>query len=148
MYKAIESGADIAIPSRFIPGGDDGGLNIFRKIVSYTERKIGSIFIEKLRRFSDNTSGYFMFKKEIINNFELDPIGWRILIEILVKADYNKVIEIPYSFHARNAGEYKMSIKEQINYLKHIARLLKNSPSDLRFISFCLVGLSGVFIIL
>ena len=28
MYKAMESGADFCIPSRLIPGGDDGGLNV------------------------------------------------------------------------------------------------------------------------
>ena len=43
MYKAMESGADFCIPSRLIPGGDDGGLNWYRKFVSGTARKIGYI---------------------------------------------------------------------------------------------------------
>lgn len=146
MINAINNGADIAIPSRFVEGGDDGGLDNVRKFVSYVARKIGQISIKKLRDFSDITSGYFMFRKEVINNCDLDPIGWKILMEILVKGKYDKVVEIPYQFESRKAGESKMSLKEQWNYLRHVARLLLNSPSDIRFILFCMVGVSGVII--
>lgn len=51
MYKAMESGADFCIPSRLIPGGDDGGLNWYRKFVSGTARKIGQFMLPCLRRF-------------------------------------------------------------------------------------------------
>ena len=51
MYKAMESGADFCIPSRLIPGGDDGGLNWYRKFVSGTARKIGQVMLPCLRRY-------------------------------------------------------------------------------------------------
>ena len=50
MYKAMESGADFCIPSRLIPGGDDGGLNWYRKFVSGTARKIGQVMLPCLRK--------------------------------------------------------------------------------------------------
>lgn len=140
------SQADIVIPSRFVPGGSDGGLNLFRKLVSGIARKIGCTFIKKLRPISDSTSGYFAFKRSVIKEADLDPIGWKILIEILVKGKYVTVHEIPYSFIARKAGESKMNIKEQYNYLKHIARLVSNSPEDYKFYSFCVIGLLGVLV--
>lgn len=146
MLESINNGADIVIPSRFVTGGYDGGLNLIRKLISYVARKMGQIFIKKLRKFTDITSGYFMFKKSVIDNCKLDPIGWKILMEILVKGQYNLVVEIPYGFEARECGESKMSFKEQLNYIRHIIRLLKNSPSDIRFILFCLVGFSGVIV--
>ena len=138
--------ADIVIPSRFVPGGSDGGLNLFRKLISGIARGIGYISIKKLRPISDSTSGYFALKRSVINKVQLDPIGWKILIEILVKGKYRTVHEIPYSFVAREAGQSKMNIKEQYNYLRHIARLINNSPEDRKFYSFCFIGAVGIFV--
>ncbi len=138
--------ADIVIPSRFVPGGSDGGLNLFRKLISGIARGVGCFFIKKLRLISDSTSGYFALKRNVINAAHLDPIGWKILIEILVKGKYRTVHEIPYSFIAREAGESKMSIKEQYNYLRHILRLVNNSPEDYKFYSFCIIGALGIVV--
>ena len=51
MYRAMESGADFCIPSRLIPGGDDGGLNWYRKFVSGTARKIGQVMLPCLNYY-------------------------------------------------------------------------------------------------
>lgn len=140
------STADIVIPSRFIDGGSDGGLNLFRKLVSWTARIIGRISIRRLRDISDCTGGYFGLCRSVIKDASLNPIGWKILMEVLVKGSYNTVHEIPYSFHARDAGESKMSLKEQWNYLRHILSLVSSSPEDRRFYSFCMVGTLGVLV--
>lgn len=137
---------DIVIPSRFISGGSDGGLNPVRKLISFTARSLGRLSIKRLRPISDCTGGYFGLKRSVIEGVALNPVGWKILIEVLVKGNYHTVHEIPYSFHSREAGASKMSLKEQWNYLVHIARLVRNSPEDLRFYSFCLVGMLGVFV--
>lgn len=118
------NGCDIVIPSRFIKGGSDGGLNIFRKFVSWGARKIGQFAIKKFRHFSDCTGGYFGLKREVIDGIHLNPTSWKILIEILVKGNYTYAQEIPYHFVARDTGHSKMSLKEQWNYLKHIAELV------------------------
>lgn len=138
--------ADIVIPSRFVEGGSDGGLHGFRKLISWTARTIGRFSIRRLREISDCTGGYFGIKRTVIEGVQLDPVGWKILIEVLVKGNYETVHEIPYTFLARNDGKSKMDLKEQWNYLVHITRLVKSSPEDLRFYSFCLVGILGVFV--
>ncbi|MPM78178.1 Undecaprenyl-phosphate 4-deoxy-4-formamido-L-arabinose transferase [bioreactor metagenome] len=138
--------ADIVIPSRFIAGGSDGGLNWLRKLISWTARSIGRFSIKRLRAISDCTSGYFGLKRQVITTAELNPIGWKILMEVLVKGSYRSVHEIPYSFVARDAGQSKMDLKEQLNYLKHISKLVSSSPEDRRFFAFCLIGLLGVLV--
>jgi dolichol-phosphate mannosyltransferase len=115
---------DIVIPSRFIAGGSGGGLNLFRRFVSWLARKLGQVFIKKLRHISDCTGGYFGLKRQVISNVQLNPIGWKILIEILVKGHYISVHEVPYEFNARDEGDSKMSLKEQWNYLRHIVALV------------------------
>jgi dolichol-phosphate mannosyltransferase len=138
--------ADIVIPSRFINGGSDGGLNALRKFVSWTARMIGRWSIKRLRNISDCTSGYFGLHRKVIENVKLEPIGWKILMEVLVKGNHRTVHEIPYMFAARSMGESKMSAREQWNYLRHVARLVRSNPEDLRFYSFCIIGFTGVIV--
>lgn len=123
MLNKINEGADIVIPSRFVKGGSDGGLNLFRKFVSATARYMGKALFKKLRKVSDPTSGIFMLKKSIITGKKLKGIGWKILIEILVMGEYDNLVEIPYEFNTRNSGESKMNIAVQAQYLKHLYSL-------------------------
>ena len=130
MYAALESGADFCIPSRFIPGGSDGGLNLYRKLVSGTARYIGKILLSSLRKISDPTSGLFMFRKEAIENADLRPIGWKIMVEVLAMATYSTVVEIPYSFQERTEGESKLSTKVTIQYLQQVFELMKRGKKQ------------------
>lgn len=111
MYAVVSSGFQFCVPSRFIPGGSDGGLNLYRKFVSGTARYIGKAMLHSLRRLSDPTSGLFMFRRTAIEHSDLKPIGWKIMIEVLALADYDSVCEIPYTFAKRNAGESKLNSK-------------------------------------
>lgn len=142
----LEQGTQLVIPSRFVRGGDDGGLNIPRKLISWTARILARTFLARVRPINDCTGGYFAFHSEVIDNIELKPIGWKILIEILVKGHYTRVLEIPYRFQARKANISKMNFHEQFNYLKHLIKLVADSPEDRRFILFCLIGFLGFLV--
>lgn len=146
MLEEIDRGHDIVIPSRFVPGGDDGGLSPFRKFVSWTARMMGQFALKRVRRVTDPTSGFFMMKRSVIDGISLRPVGWKILIEVLVRGRYDSIVEIPYSFQPRAAGTSNMSVREQLNYLHHLLRLVKSSPEDQRLYWFAMVGLSGVVI--
>lgn len=130
MYTAMEAGADMAIPSRFIPGGSDGGLNLWRKFVSATARYIGKILLPCLNKITDPTSGLFMVKCDLLKDAKLDPIGWKIMIEVLAMCQVKKVLETPYTFHDRTAGESKLSTQVTIQYLKQVFHLMKVAAND------------------
>lgn len=130
MFAVMEDGADFCIPSRFIPGGSDGGLNLYRKFVSGTARYIGKIALPCLRKITDPTSGLFMFRRECIKNADMKPIGWKIMVEVLATADYKKVVEIPYKFQDRTAGESKLSSKVTMEYLQQVAELMKRGKKQ------------------
>lgn len=146
MLEKIISGADLVIPSRFTPGGDDGGLGGIRKLISRTARLLAWFFLKRARTASDPMSGFFMMKKHVIDGIELNPVGWKILLEILVKGRFDQIAEIPYRFHPRAGDSSKMSLKEQLNYLHHIMRLVSTSSEDSRFWRFAAVGMSGVLV--
>ena len=138
--------AEVVIPSRFADGGSDGGLSLLRKMISWSARTIGRVLIKRMRMISDCTGGFFGIRRTVIEGILLDPVGWKILMEILVKGNYQTVHEIPYSFSVRQDGRSKMNLREQWNYLLHIGRLVKSSPEDARFFIFCMVGMLGVFV--
>lgn len=146
MIAEASAGADIVIPSRFVPGGDDGGLSPARKLVSRVARVIGQMALHRVRQVTDPTSGFFLVRRSVVQNVDLQPIGWKILMEVLVRGNYEIVKEIPYRFQPRLAGSSNMSLREQWNYLKHVARLLSESPDDRRKYVFAAVGISGVFV--
>lgn len=130
MYAVMETGVDFCVPSRFIPGGSDGGLGPYRKLVSAVARYIGKILLPCLRKITDPTSGLFMFRREIIEGADMRPIGWKILVEVLATATYKTVVEIPYKFQARPAGESKLSSKVTLEYLMQIKDLMKRGKKQ------------------
>ena len=85
--------------------------------------KMGQVILPCLRKFTDPTSGLFMFRRGVIDNVELKPIGWKIMIEVLAMGNYSKVIEIPYQFHQRTEGESKLSGKVTLEYIKQLFEL-------------------------
>ena len=126
MYAAITAeNCDFCIPSRFIPGGSDGGLNLYRKFVSVTARYIGKAMLSSIRKVSDPTGGLFMIRRECIDGADLQPIGWKILIEVLAMAKYDSICEIPYTFCQREHGESKLSAKVTEEYLRQVRMLRK-----------------------
>lgn len=146
LLEAVCNGYDLVIPSRFVPGGDDGGLNRFRKIVSWTARMIARVALKKVRPITDPTSGFFAVRRESVEISRLNPTGWKILLEIIVRGNPKSWKEIPYGFIARDLGDSKMGLQEQWRYLYHILRLVAYSDEDSRFWKFCLVGASGVVV--
>lgn len=144
MIQALNQGADIVIPSRFVPGGSDGGLSPLRKLASTAARWTAKITLPRIRLITDPTSGFFAFRRTIVDVNKLHPIGWKILLEILVKGDYQQVKELPYSFATREKGASKFSMKEQWNYLRHLIQLIRHDPRSVRPFLFAAIGATGV----
>ncbi|MCO7126395.1 glycosyltransferase family 2 protein [Sporolactobacillus shoreicorticis] len=146
LLNKINEGYQMVIPSRFIAGGNDGGLNYYRKLVSWTARIIARLTLKRLRKTTDPTSGFFAVRKSALEGKEFHPIGWKIMLEIIVRANIDQIAEIPYHFQARDLGSSKMNAAEQLKYLIHLFKLILESEEDRRFYLFCLVGSSGVVI--
>ena len=119
LVAAMEDGADIAIASRYMQGGGVRDWSLLRRIKSMG----AGILAKPLTRVKDPMSGCFMVTREIAGGNNFRPIGYKILLEILVKARYRRVVEVPYTFGTRHAGESKLDISEHLRYLKLLLRL-------------------------
>jgi putative flippase GtrA len=146
--EAIATNADIVMATRYRAGGSYEGLDGFsRRLFSVGLKWVAKIlFPDQLLRVSDPLGGFFLVRRAIVKNVVLRPIGYKISLEILIRCKWARLAEVPYHFHARNAGESKANFKQGIMALQHMARLVYEVPAAARFWKFCAVGASGVIV--
>jgi dolichol-phosphate mannosyltransferase len=143
LLNAIRGGADVAIASRYVPGGGIEGWTLKRKIISKGAKLPANLLLSSARKIKDPLSGFFLFKKKVIDGAVLSPTGYKILLEVLARGNASHVVEVPYTFKERERGKSNLTAKEQINYLKHLYRLAWDEGGIKRFLKFCVVGASG-----
>ena len=162
---AMRYDSDIVVGTRYAGGRSaaDGLGSTGRVLVSsYATRLAKNLFPRRLAMVSDPLSGLFAFRRASINLDRLRPVGFKILLEILVRNPVVRVSEVAYRFEPRAAGDSKASFAQGLTYLRHLARLrgarlarqLRDGPSSreervrqtARFIAFGLVGVSGIFV--
>jgi dolichol-phosphate mannosyltransferase len=120
MVEALASGKyGLAIGSRYVPGGGITNWPARRIITS----KVACMLARPLTNVKDITSGYFLVRREALDGVELDPIGFKIGLEVVAKAHYGRALEVPYVFTDRIVGESKLNQKEIFNYLKQLRKL-------------------------
>lgn len=117
----IEGYCDLAIGSRYIKKGRIVGWDWKRRLTS----KIAIFLAKPLTGIKDCASGFFLLRKDVINSVQLNPKGFKILLEILVKGRYKSALEIPYRFAAREKGRSKLTLKEVWNYFLHVLNLYR-----------------------
>jgi len=133
---------DASVGSRNIPGGECGEWPLLRRVMS----KIAGYMAKGVTSMSDPTSGFMAIRRSILDNIDIDPLGWKIVLEVIVKAQ-PMIKEIPILFSERKKGKSKLGIKAQIDYLHHLWKLYSfKYPGVTQFIKFCLVGISGIFL--
>ncbi|MCE1248540.1 MAG: polyprenol monophosphomannose synthase [Firmicutes bacterium] len=120
MVRSIQSGeCDLAIGSRYIPGGGTKDWPFIRRFISKTAVMMGT----PLTRVKDITSGFCLFRKNVIDGVDLNPIGWKIVLEVIIKGKHNKWKEFAYIFRDREKGKSKLGKGAILNYLKHLKDL-------------------------
>lgn len=124
MLEEIQNNqVDIVVGSRYVKGGETIGWTTSRKIISFFATKIAEYFLGV--KVKDSMSGFFSFKKQIIENKQFDALGYKLLLEILVKTKNAKVKEIPYKCINRKEGSSKFNTSIIMDYIKLVLRLKK-----------------------
>jgi dolichol-phosphate mannosyltransferase len=144
LLNNLESGADIAIASRYVKGGGMKEWGLTRRIISKGAIMLAHLLLPATRKVKDPMSGFFAFKRQSLGGSRLNPTGYKILLEILIEGKFRNVAEVPFTFENRSGGESKLNAGQQIEYLKHLFSLMRRTGELLRFFKFCLVGASGV----
>lgn len=143
------SAAELVVASRYAAGGDRSGLaGGYRKLVSSTSTLVTkSLFPRALSGLTDPMSGFFAIRRTAVDrastqNEGLQPLGYKILLELAVRCLPRGIAEVPYTFGERHAGESKSTAKEGMRFLRHLITL-RTADARARAIAFGLIGLSG-----
>lgn len=111
--------AEVAVGSRYVAGGGMGDWPLVRQIISRVACALGGFLCPA----KDVTSGFIMFRREVLEGVSLDPIGFKIGLEVMVRGRYRVFTEVPYVFTDRKKGRSKLSSREVIAYLVQLGRL-------------------------
>ena len=147
---------DIVIASRYTEGGEVNGWSTKRKLISKTAKGIAKAGLGVNE--SDPMSGFFAFNRNILEGIKFDAIGYKMLLEILVKTKNAKVKEIPYTFTNRTRGSSKLDSTIMFDFVTSVWKLymyghtakVSDTRTSVRFISkagrFYTVGASGLLL--
>jgi dolichol-phosphate mannosyltransferase len=149
MIAALRTGQyDLAVGSRHVEGGDASGLaGHWRRTLSDTGIRLAQFFLPV--RLSDPMSGFFMLPRPLFEQLagSLTAQGFKILLDLALSSPAPlRVIEIPFHFHERIAGESKLDALVLTQFAGLLLDKVVGRVLPLRFIAFALVGALGVVV--
>jgi dolichol-phosphate mannosyltransferase len=104
--------ADLAIGSRYVPGGRTEGWGLRRRLLS----KWGNTYVRAVlgARVNDMTAGFRVWRRVTLERIDLDSVetrgyGFQIEMALRALAAGSRVVEVPICFTERRAGKSKMS---------------------------------------
>lgn len=114
LLEACENGADVAVGSRYVKGGNVSNWDMKRILLSY----FASVYVRMVLwiNVKDTTAGFKCYKRKVLEAIELDKIrfmGYAFQIEMKYSAYKKgfKIVEVPITFVDRVLGTSKMSSK-------------------------------------
>lgn len=146
-----EEASDIVVASRYIPGGSAEGLgSTYRIFVSKIVSRIAAwTLLSPTRKTTDPSAGMFLVRKDVVDSLTFtNLLGFKILIDILTRAPWARVSEVPIIFRRRENEVSKATLAQGLNFFAHIYGLYRSHrlPVVLRGLTvFVAVSLAAVF---
>jgi dolichol-phosphate mannosyltransferase len=127
LLNAVLQGNDIAIGSRYVNTKHVAGWNLFRQAVSRISTLVTLPFQRKKGvRVTDPMAGFFVVRRESIEGIDLQPQGFKILLEILVRGRIHSAAEVPIEFGLRHAGKSKADVTVAFHYFSLLGKLSRD----------------------
>lgn len=130
LLHCVLNGSDIAIASRYVSGNSESvdDWNKFRVLVSRCSTLLATAPLRSRGlNVKDPLSGYFVVRRECMQTLQLQPEGFKILLEILVKGKIRKATEVPFRFATRQSGKSKADIKVALQYFTLLGKLSRHA---------------------
>ena len=117
-------GSDLVVASRFADGGGLGDWAMHRRINSWVAHWMGCRLLpQAFARTSDPLSGFYLVRRQAIAGIELKPLGFKTLMEIMVRGRIRVIREESYEMRARQRGSSKLKLRHWFDYGFHLLRL-------------------------
>ncbi len=124
LVKAIQSGADVAVGSRYVAGGGVSGWSLRRRAVSrganlYARTLLGI----KVRDATSGFRAYAKAKAKQVAEATLPAKGFEFQVASLHLLKGSKFVEVPYKFEARTAGKSKLGVADMARFFFSVIRI-------------------------
>jgi dolichol-phosphate mannosyltransferase len=113
---------DLVVMRRTSRHGRIEGLSWPRTMFSVGCRILAQVALPRSRVVHDPLGGFFFCRRAIWPG-DSSPLAWKILLEVLVKAEWRELTEIEYTFAPRSSGVSKASFKIGMGYVGQVWRL-------------------------
>ena len=123
LIASILAGHDLAIGSRYTEGGELGAWNPIRKLLSVAAVWATWPIQHRGIRAKDPMTGFFLVRRECVNEIAFQRSGFKLLLEVLVRGRIQSIEEIPFAFGLRYRGASKAGFKVATDYARLLARL-------------------------
>jgi dolichol-phosphate mannosyltransferase len=123
LVAAIQSGRDVAIGSRYTPGGETGTWNPARKFLSAAAVWVTWPLQKRSVRAKDPMSGFFLVRRDSVEKIDFQTTGFKLLLEVLVRGQIESIEEVPFAFGLRYRGASKANFRVGWDYALLLARL-------------------------
>ena len=125
LLDAVLKGKDIAIASRYATGTKESvrEWSKARLLISRASTLATALLQRKNVRIKDPMSGFFVVRRACIDGINLQPQGFKILLEILVKGRIESAVEVPFQFATRHSGKSKADFKVALHYFTLLGKL-------------------------
>ncbi len=148
LLEPLEAGlADVAVATRYAAGGGIGEWDQRRAMLS---RVATSLAQRVLRQpVSDPMSGFFALRRDVLDASvrSLSAIGFKILLDLLASSPKPpRVVEVPYQFRPRLAGQSKLDETVVWEYGMLLLDKAVGRWVPVRFLAFAAVGGVGVLV--
>lgn len=127
LIDPLLKGADIAIGSRYVNGNHIENWSKIRLFISRLGTLATNVLQRKEVRIKDPLSGFFVVRRECIDGLQLQPEGFKILLEILIKGRIHEAVEVPFHFGNRHSGKSKADLKVALQYFSLLGKLSRHA---------------------
>jgi len=116
--------ADLVVATRHSDGGGLGDWGLARRVSSWGAAQIGRWLLPNVySRVSDPLSGCYLVRRQAIAGVELKPLGYKSLMELLVRGNIGEIHECGYEMRKRVRGQSKVHALHPLQYVRHVLRL-------------------------
>jgi rhamnosyl/mannosyltransferase len=134
LETGLSSGSDVVVATRYRDGGSNDGLaSAYRRHVSTASKRLAAAVLGgPIAGISDPLSGFFAVRTAALRLDAVNPIGYKVLLELIMRSGLMRIEEVPYRFGVRHAGESKSTLREGLRYLRHLLVLRDAQHQDRR----------------
>lgn len=134
----LEARAEFTVGSRYVGGGGFGfDWALHRRLISSG----ATLLAAGVSRSSDPMSGFFCTTKTVLARGvkSINPIGFKIGLEVMARCRASPVVDVPITFQSRIAGESKLTMKQNVQYLQQLAALYWDNHASFILILFAML---------